>query len=154
MRHHRKTIAAWAITSAALILLLQILVGCGRKAPPTVPDQSPLVPVKDLQANLTNGKVRLTWSHLPDNVAVVGYIVLRAQSALAKPECPQCPQVFQKVATVPVRRVLRDTEADMEFVQDVMEGFRYTFKVRPYTSSTNRGPDSGLVVITFYSKNK
>jgi hypothetical protein len=36
----------------------------------------------------------------------------------------------------------------MAFVQQVAEGFRYTYSVRSYASSGAQGPDSNLVVIT------
>ncbi len=136
-----------------LVLVLQVLGGCGRKAPSTIPDRSPMIAVKDLQGSLDKDTVRISWRHSPDNSGAVGYIVLRAQSSLDKPNCPDCPQVFQKVDTVPVSRALRRQQTEMEFVQNVMSGFRYTYKVRPYQSSGSQGPDSNLLVIS-YPKNQ
>lgn len=153
MLHQRRTLAVSTLGPAALILLMLITVGCGRKAPPTVPDRSPLMPVKDLQVDLAHGEVRLNWSHLPENAGAVGYIVLRAQSALVTLDCPDCPKVFQKVATVTVSRPLRRTQTVMEFLQAVMPGFQYTFKVLPYGSFARQGPDSNWVVIS-YSKDQ
>jgi hypothetical protein len=126
----------------AMVWVMLVLGGCGRKAPPTVPDRSALMAVNDLKGSVSNGTVKLTWSHRPANAGAVGYIVLRAQLALAKPECPECPQVFQKVDTVPVSRSQRKQTVEMVYLHDVVDGFRYTFNVRPYQSSGSQGPDS------------
>lgn len=136
----------WALWVAVLTLLA--LNGCGKKAPPVAPSQAPLAGVRDLAGALNQGAVRLTWNHLPENAKAAGYIVLRAQSALSKPDCPGCPQLFQKVATVPVSRSLSKQRYPLEFYHDLAQGFKYTFKVRPYESSGGQGPDSNLVVIT------
>lgn len=121
--------------------------GCGRKAPPVAPSRASLVGVGDLQGRLNKGTVRLTWSHTTENAGAVGYIVLRAQSALSKPECPDCPQVYQKVASIPMNRSMRRQQHALELYHDVADGFRYTFKVRPYQSSGGQGPDSNIIVI-------
>ena len=135
---------------AALIVVFTLfaLYGCGKKAPPVAPSQAPLVGVTDLAGGLNLGKVRLTWTHPTENAKAVGYIILRAQSVLSKPDCPDCPQLFQKVAAVPIGRSLRKQRHPLEFYQDLATGFKYTFKVRPYESSGGQGPDSNRVIIT------
>lgn len=106
-----------------------------------------MVGVSDLAGGLTRDAVRLTWNHPPENAKAARYVVLRAQSALSKPDCPDCPQLFQKVATVTISRSLRKQRHPLEFYHDLIEGFRYTFKVRAQTSSGGQGPDSNTVVI-------
>ncbi len=133
----------------ALALALVLVNGCGKKAPPVAPRQLPLVRVGDLQGSLSRGTVRLTWNHPSENARAEGYVVLRAQSSLSKPDCPDCPLVFQKVETISLRGALRKKPHTMEFNQDVTDGFRYTYNVRPYQSSGAQGPDSNLVVIAF-----
>jgi hypothetical protein len=135
-----------------VILVLTLLNGCGKKAPPVAPRQVPLAAVGDLKGELNQGAVRLTWHHRPDNARAVGYIILRAQSPLSRPQCPQCPLVYQKVDAKPVSRSLRKKRHAMEFYHDVEEGFRYTFNVRPYQGSGDQGPDSNPVIIIYERK--
>ena len=123
--------------------------GCGRKAPPIVPQQRPLIAVKDLKGVLEQGIVQLTWRHNPENRGAVDYVVLRAQSDLSKPPCPGCPLIFQKEGTVRVGRLLRGQQHTLSYSVKVMAGFRYTFDVRPVQSSGAQGPDSNLVVIAY-----
>lgn len=123
--------------------------GCGKKGPPVAPQRSPLIRVNDLQGGLQEGTVRLTWNHSAENAGAAGYIVLRAQSSIDRPECPGCPLVFQKVETISMPRSQRRKKHALEFYQDVAEGFRYTYSVRPYHSSGAQGPDSNLVVIIY-----
>lgn len=137
------------ITGCVLILTSLLLCGCGKKAPPVAPRKLPLVGVSGLQGSLSQSTVRLVWRHIPENERAAGYIVLRAQTPLSQPECPDCPMVFQKVETISLSRSLRKKGHEMEFYQDVAKGFRYTYNVRPYQSSGAQGPDSNLVVISY-----
>ena len=130
-----------------LVLAVVLISGCGKKAPPVVPRRMPLAQVSDLQGSLSQSTVRLTWNHSTENARAAGYIVLRAQSSLSHPDCPDCPLLFQKVETIPLSRSMRNKGHAMDFYQDVGEGFRYTYNVRPYQSSGAQGPDSNLVVI-------
>jgi hypothetical protein len=123
--------------------------GCGKKAPPVAPRLIPLTAVADLQGVLSSGSVFLTWSHSEQNASARGYVVLRAQSALSRPDCPECPLVFQKMDTVTLERSARKRQHSLTFQQDVTTGFRYTFSVRPIQASGAQGPDSNLVVIDF-----
>lgn len=131
----------------ALVIAGMLISGCGKKGPPVAPRSLPLIQVRDLQGGLIQGTVRLIWRHVPENAGAVGYIVLRAQSSLSQPECPKCPLVFQKVETISIHSPQRKQPHDMAFVQDVAEGFRYTYSVRPYQSSGAQGPDSNLVTV-------
>lgn len=135
-----------------LMLVLTLLNGCGKKAPPVAPRQTPLAAISDLKGELNRGTVRLTWHHAPDNARAAGYIILRAQSALSQPECPECPLVYQKIDTIPLSRSLGKKRHIIEFYHDVADGFRYTFNVRPYQSSGDQGPDSNAVVIIYERK--
>lgn len=145
--HRHTNIYACALICGLLALTIVALSGCGKKAPPVAPRRIPLIGVSDLQGSLSLGRVELSWHHPPENVRAQGYLVLRAQSSLSQPDCPDCPLVFQKVDTISISRSLRKQRHAMAFSQDVAQGFRYTYNVRPYQSSGSQGPDSNLVVI-------
>ena len=124
-------------------LVFMSLWGCGKKGPPVVPRVPPLPMINDLQGRLQEGTVTLTWQHRPSYEAVSGYVVLRAQSALSSPQCPQCPLIFQKVGTLRIDR----NQQTVHYSQSVPDGFRYTYKVQPFQSSRAQGPDSNMIVL-------
>jgi hypothetical protein len=128
-------------------VLLVSAVGCGKKAPPVAPKPRPLTAVTDLAGVLRNEKVRLTWTHRPDNRYAKAYVVLRAQRGLSRPACGDCPRVFQKVDTIAIPGSLRDREQDLNFSQSLAPGFSYTYSVRPVHGSGAQGPDSNLVTV-------
>jgi hypothetical protein len=130
---------------AAALLLLAI--GCGRKAPPVAPHPRPLSAVTDLKGILDGEHIRLTWTHRPDNRYAKAYVVLRAQRGVSRPECSDCPRVFQKVGSIPPAGAMRDTEQSLTFSQNLAEGFFYTFSVRPIHHSGVQGPDSNFVIV-------
>lgn len=124
-------------------LALAGLCSCGKKAPPVVPQVLPPPAMAEVQGQLQEGRVTLTWLHGSQHQAVAGYVVFRAQSALSRPDCPQCPLIFQKVDTIRVE----GKSQTVQFSQAVPGGFRYTYKVRPFQSSGAQGADSNVVVL-------
>lgn len=140
----RRILACRIILCCAAVLMLT---GCGKKGPPVAPQHKPLAAVADLKADLNKGLVRLTWSHDPENWGAAKYLVLRAQMAMTQPECPDCPMVFQKVGAIPLSKALRHEKHTLDFSQNLMPGFRYTFHVRPIHDAGVQGPDSNSVVI-------
>jgi hypothetical protein len=132
------------VCGAALLLLAT---GCGKKAPPVAPQPRPLSAVTDLKGTLDKAHVRLTWSHRPDNRYAENYVILRAQRGLSRPECGDCPKVFQKVGSIPLPKPLRDQEQSLDFSQNLAAGFSYTFSVRPVHGSGAQGPDSNFVMV-------
>lgn len=128
-------LTAGALVSAGLL-------SCGKKAPPIPPERPPLAQVTQLNGALEGDTVKLTWRHTGTR-STKAYVVLRAQSDAAKPDCPRCPIIFQQVG---IRTVDADTET-VEFTEPVPTGFIYTYKVQPVGSSGDRGPDSNVVII-------
>jgi hypothetical protein len=128
-------------------VLLLLVSGCGKKAPPVAPKSRPLSAVTDLKGILDVAHVRLTWTHRPENRYAEEYVVLRAQRGLSRPECGDCPKVFQKVGAVPLAGALSDQKQSLNFSQDLAAGFAFTFSVRPIHGSGAQGPDSNFVIV-------
>lgn len=139
VRRHRP--AGWLLMAAALVLAA--LGGCGKKGPPVAPKSPPLPQVTELKGHLEGDTVFLSWRPAASDARIKGYVVLRAQADAAKPPCPGCPRVFQKVGEPSVDG---DTEA-VEFSEPVPHGFIYTYKVLPVGSSGDQGPESNYVTI-------
>ncbi len=137
---------------AVICMALATFAGCGKKAPPTAPDQPPMVAVTDLNGRLEQGAVTLNWHHEPNNSKAVGYVLFRAQSPAAQPDCPDCPLVFQKIHTLSLDKTARKQRRLLEFRQTIPAG-RYTYKLRPMQTSGAQGPDSNFAVIAVPQEN-
>ena len=147
-----RDIAAWMRTmgfiTGLLVTLPLLLCSCGKKAAPVAPGQLPMVAVNDLDGTLEKTHITLTWTHPKENSRVRNYIVLRAQTDLARlEECTGCPMVFQKVGVRAVEKEGLQKAGTLVFSMDLPKGFRYTFSVRPSQSSGAQGPDSNLVEV-------
>jgi hypothetical protein len=119
--------------------------GCGVKGPPVPPRQPPLPAVTDLHCRVARQTAALTW-RLAEPPPATWYRdwafgIYRYRTRLDQPPCDGCPQVFDKVATVPYI----DTD-DLRFSTEVPldPGYRYVFKVRLETKRRT-GPDSNTV---------
>ena len=141
-------IRAMGFVAGFLLSVTLLLSSCGKKAAPVVPGQLPMVAVSDLDATLEQTYITLTWTHPKENSRVRNYIVLRAQTDLARlEECTGCPMVFQKVGVRAVEKEGLQKAGSLAFSMDLPKGFRYTFSVRPSQSSGAQGSDSNLVEV-------
>ncbi len=113
------------------LALLAGLPGCGRKAPPRLPDYRPPAPVADLQAIDQENQVHLTWQ--VQNTAqnqVDAFRVLRSMRPIDSPACETCPLIFQPVATLAVPRSANQPQViAMQYDDAVANGFVYTYKL-------------------------
>ena len=131
---------------AGLFLLLNIgFFGCGIKGPPVPPRQPPVPAVVDLEYEVADQIVSLTW-HLPGPLSAkqadqAAFGLYRSRTALAEPDCDGCPLVFEKVATVPY---VHSESSRYSFDAPLDPGYRYVFKVRLATDR-GAGPDSNPV---------
>ncbi len=143
MRHIRLHLKGISFNVALLFLLIGLPWACGRKAPPVPPQRRELPQVTELKGNLSGDTVTLLWPAAPLSAGIRDYAVLRAQSDPSKPTCPGCPMIFQRVATRPAA-----PNADqMEYSEQVADGYVYTYKVQPVGIAGEPGPDSNAVVI-------
>jgi hypothetical protein len=137
------------MSSAAGVFLLMlaavVIVSCGKKGPPRLPDAAKLPEISDLSYRLEGGEVVLTWS-VPEEAVqdLEGFIIYRSLTSLSEEPCDGCPLVFEKIATVPA-----DAPADPNghyFYRDpVSEGFRHDYKLGVFREPGGETQDSNRI---------
>lgn len=123
------------------------LVGCGVKRSPKplgLPD--PPV-VSDLTFSMTDGSVQLKWRTPKAGDRIMnlaqGFFVYRSQARLTDGKCDGCPMLFKRVADI----ALSDTGEDgsLSYVEALMPGYRYVYKVALSLQNGVIGGDSNFV---------
>ena len=121
------------------------IAGCGVKGPP-VPPRLPSVPaVVDLGYTLSADAATLTWSLAAalsaKQAKEASFVCFRSRTPLASEPCETCPQLFEKVLTIPYA-----DPSPNRFAADVPldGGFRYQYKIRLETRN-GIGSDSNTV---------
>jgi hypothetical protein len=124
------------------------MIGCGVKGPPMPSQNEPIPAVTDLKATMGQEEIVLTWSGAGDSKEITEYDVYTSRSDLSQPPCQGCPQVFEKVGSLPITGQ-RASERQFRFSFSAAPGFRYLIKVRARSETGNRGPESNTVMIEF-----
>ncbi len=140
----------------AIIILIFLLPGCGKKGPPAPPSQKPVPAVSDLKYSIDGDILTLTWT-IPKEIEKVttasdGFIVYRYKRPISDSPCKNCPKLFQKVSDIPV-----DTTNDapgyenkkIQYREEILKGFVYTYKVVLYTKSGAQSGDSNYINFNF-----
>jgi hypothetical protein len=132
------------------VVLISILLfgageGCGRKLLPIQPGVFPPPAVTDLSYEIRGGEIILFWA-LPDfrpekESAAAGFRILRARQTIAEAECQACPSPFQTVGDVVA------SGRRLKFRDRLESGFRYSYKLQPYTADGVIGKDSNIVAV-------
>jgi hypothetical protein len=130
-----------------LLAAALVAVGCGKKSPP-LPPALPMPPgVTDLGKALQGGTLTLSWSQPKgsgiDLSHVEGFYVYRSLVKLPAPDCQGCPLTFTKAAEVPF------DGGPMSYYETLRKGYRYTYKVTPYSPGGRPGADSNLVTLDY-----
>jgi hypothetical protein len=116
-----------------------LLGGCGKKGPPKPPLKKSLPEVKNLQAVVVDGGVKLTWTMDSEDEEAAGFNVYRSKVQPKKNDCPGCPRDFEVIITVRVKA----SESQFHFVDSDMEGKGiFYYKVAPFDKRDHSGPDS------------
>jgi len=123
--------------------------GCGKKAPPRPPlrDDAPAA-VGRLGKTINGDTLRLNWNPIAGKgPAAAGFYVYRSKTRLADSNCPTCPVLFERVAVISNRKMGTDAAAPgpLEYQEPLESGYRYIYKVTPYSQSGLTGKDSGMV---------
>ena len=140
----------------AIIILLFLFPGCGKKGPPVPPRQKPVPAVSDLKYSINENILMLTWT-IPKGkekakTALDGFIVYRYKRPISDSACKNCPKLFQKVSDIPadITTDVRGYEnKNIEYREEIEKGFVYTYKVVLYAKNGVAGADSDYVEFSF-----
>jgi len=134
------------IVIAILIVPLFLISGCGIKGPPVPPGYANPPAVSDLQYQVTDNQLYLTWSVPPTKdgtkkQTVAGARVLRLKQSLKNTPCQDCPQVFTLIKKIPAR------SGTMQFQDTIEKGFSYYYKIVLYDAENHDGAGSNIVYV-------
>jgi len=125
-----------------LILSINVITGCGVKGPPVAPGYTKPSTVMDLSYEVTGNKLVLSWT-LPNddaqNTKISRVAVYRLKQPLGKQNCPDCPQIFERVARLAAR------SGTMTYTDTITSGFQYYYKVILSDLTNRSGGDSNIV---------
>ena len=136
----------------AIIILVFLLPGCGKKGPPVPPRHKPIPAVSDLKYGIYGNMLTLTWTIPKEKEkaksAPDGFIVYRSKRPISDSDCKNCQKLFQKVSDIPA-----DIKIDapgyknnnIEYREEIERGFVYTYKVVLYTKSGAQSRDSNNI---------
>ena len=132
------------LLAAALLLGSLPMVGCGKKAPPKLPDVEPPAGVQDLAVSVEEEAVVLTWTAAADDeTPTAGYRIYRSAEPVDGESCEGCPIVFRRVAEVPLPEGVT-ADRGLVYREALLPGTNYHFKVVPYDAQGRLGPDSNI----------
>jgi len=123
---------------------------CGKKAPPLPPAHFDMPAVEDLASELEGDRLTLTWPmpdwDPPEGIELAGFNVYRAKIR-QEDVCYHCPIHFEKVEDVAVDDLSALLKSDVNYREELETGYKYHYKVAPYTSGGREGGDSPIVTI-------
>ena len=126
-----------------MILLICGIIGCGVKGPPVPPGYSDPPRVGDLTYQVFGDDLVLTWT-LPasdgtQNTKVTRADVYRLKQPIGKQDCPDCPQIFKRLARLAAR------SGNMTYTDTITPGFQYYYKTILIDTTNQSGGDSNIV---------
>jgi len=139
-----------------IIILVFLLPGCGKKGPPVPPSQKPVPAVSDLKYSIDGDTLTLTWT-IPkgkekDKTTPDGFIVYRYKRPVSDSPCKNCPKLFQKMSDNPAditNEAPGYENKNIEYREEILKGFVYTYKVVLYTKSGAQSGDSNYINFNF-----
>ena len=133
----------------AVALCLVLPAGCGKKGPPKLPDVTPPPSVTNLAVTLEGGDVVLRWTAAvvkKEDQATEGYLIYRSAEPVSEEACAGCPVLFQRAAKIPLTEAVAASN-EMVYREALLPATRYRFKVVPYDTQGQLGPNSNIVRI-------
>jgi len=138
MDHTYKT--AYLILAIVLII---VAVGCGVKGPPVAPGYTDPPIVQNLTYKVSGDKLVLAWKIPKADDAQTAKItsagVYRLKQAMGKQDCPDCPQIFERVANLAAQ------SGTMTYTDTITIGSQYYYKIILSDTTDRSGGDSNIV---------
>jgi len=136
----------------AIIILIFLLPGCGKKGPPVPPSQKPVPAVSDLKYSIDGDTLTLTWT-IPKEIekgttVSDGFIVYRYKRPISDSPCKNCPKLFKRVSDITNDSPGYENK-NIEYREEIEKGFVYTYKVVLYTKSGAQSRDSNYIDFNF-----
>jgi len=128
---------------AAILVLLMIFTGCGKKGDPLPPRAMPPAAIADLRASAVREGIVLTWS-LVGPVEGSGFRISRSEAAAGN-ACPGCPQDYRPLAALALAdgRLGREGERGFRYLDAAAAAGRfYSYRVAIRVRSGNYGEES------------
>ncbi|MGD9211091.1 MAG: hypothetical protein PVI90_09945 [Desulfobacteraceae bacterium] len=137
--------------SCTLILLLLFICACGRKAPPILPQLSPLPQVIGFKSIVEDNLVEFSWRLGPkeafSNQQIESFHLYQAILAADESDCVNCPKTFKPIAEIPLTpfQKLSDGSIQWRYRMSFDKEYRYFFKINISFSDGRLGPDSKVM---------
>ena len=140
-----------AVMSLVCSLLL-VSFGCGRKAPPRVPNAQPLPVVRNLTVSVNEATVVLTWEMAPLERRLAKdarFALYRDELPLSAEPCSTCPPRFQLVAQVAYDPQAAQGASGRVFTysETIVGGSRYRYQVALRLDNGRQGEPSKTVEV-------
>jgi len=127
--------------------LVLFLTACGKKGPPVPPGQKMPPAVNDLDKKISGSRLVLFWKIFDQKNKnfgkISGFIVYRAKDKTDGSLCSNCPLNFKQVADISLKQ--NTAIQTVTYTETLVNGYRYTYKVRAYTENKTLGKDSNTV---------
>jgi hypothetical protein len=136
----------------ALVPLLVLFTGCGRKAPPLPPTGVPPPMVQEIDAQVIDGNLVLTWKSPEPKEGgsrLVEFYVYRSKERLSEGFCEACPVRFAKVAEVYFDALTARFRTHETYSEALEKGYRYQYKVSCSTEDGEEGEASAPVAVDY-----
>ena len=125
------------------VLLAGLLCGCGRKLPPSPPQQFMPPVVADLAFRLEENRVTLSWT-VPqlqkDQPAPAGFRIFRARQVSAEADCSASKLEFRQTGDVTSKG--KKPGSSLHFSETLSPGYKYVYKVVAYDAKGFDGKES------------
>ena len=126
------------------VFLAGMLFGCGRKLPPSPPQQYMPPVVADLAFRLEENRVTLSWT-VPqpldkDQPAPAGFRIFRARQLSSEADCSSCKLDFRQTGDVTSKG--KKPGSPLHFSETLLSGYKYVYKVVAYDAKGFDGKDS------------